>query len=507
MLGIFILISLVFGFSGTAVAYSYGDPSEAEQVHLEAINRARANPQQEANRLGFDVFEGTDEGAISDASQPPLALNAQLSQAALLHSQEMATNNYLDHFSLNGDAPQDRIMAEGYTDLAYSGENVAFRATSESIDVIADSIQLHEDLYIDEDYPKRAHRVNILSPDFKEIGIGLVQGTMLHDSGVELETYYVTTDFATHAVDTRNFIVGVVYDDSNADQQYSAGEGLANVTIEVLESNDSTQTATAGGYGLALSDGSYTLHFSRADLGQVSRSVMLSGNNVKVDVLLSDFVNDTTGNDGSTIDDDLSTPSTVTDNQGTPSTTDNTEIPICGTQQVLVGTINQNVHVAPTCVTPPTLNDNFSGGFSVTSNVDYTVTGGFTFGSFVSIIGQFNVPTVHQGRAAEIIVFAGHRDPILQDNDPTVWYTLDTTRRDDGNADYHAFEQQLNREDLLFTDLRIYQTIDSLAAQHGVPLWSGGVVRGTLEVYFGYRLVNGDGSLFVNTTPIFMTIE
>ncbi|MCP3946334.1 MAG: hypothetical protein GY709_05865, partial [Herbaspirillum sp.] len=51
----------------------YGDPTAAEQAHLEALNRARLNPPAEAVRLGIDLFEGVPEGKISSDPSPPLA--------------------------------------------------------------------------------------------------------------------------------------------------------------------------------------------------------------------------------------------------------------------------------------------------------------------------------------------------------------------------------------------------------------------------------------------------
>ncbi len=48
-----------------AAVYEYGNPTPAEQAHLEAVNRARANPLAEASRLGIDLFEDVAPGAIS----------------------------------------------------------------------------------------------------------------------------------------------------------------------------------------------------------------------------------------------------------------------------------------------------------------------------------------------------------------------------------------------------------------------------------------------------------
>src|SRR5262245_55336620 len=55
--------------------YSHGDPTPAEQLMLEVINRARANPTAEAARYSIDLNEGLAPGTISAAPKRPLAFN------------------------------------------------------------------------------------------------------------------------------------------------------------------------------------------------------------------------------------------------------------------------------------------------------------------------------------------------------------------------------------------------------------------------------------------------
>lgn len=55
---------------------------------------------------------------------PPVVWNEALAQAASAHSQDMATNNYFSHTSLDGRTPGTRITAAGYNWSAY-GENIA----------------------------------------------------------------------------------------------------------------------------------------------------------------------------------------------------------------------------------------------------------------------------------------------------------------------------------------------------------------------------------------------
>src|SRR5262249_6674609 len=101
-----------------AVSYSHGDPSAEEQLLLEMINRARANPPAEGLRLRSttdpDVVSGNlffhvdlDQLVADFAgypARPPLAFNASLIASARGHSQDMADNNFQGHNGSDGSA-------------------------------------------------------------------------------------------------------------------------------------------------------------------------------------------------------------------------------------------------------------------------------------------------------------------------------------------------------------------------------------------------------------------
>ena len=67
-------------------SYLYGNPTAAEQAHLERINRARLNPVAEADRypsappngIGGNINEGLTPGTISPTAKQPLTFNAKL---------------------------------------------------------------------------------------------------------------------------------------------------------------------------------------------------------------------------------------------------------------------------------------------------------------------------------------------------------------------------------------------------------------------------------------------
>jgi RNA polymerase sigma factor (sigma-70 family) len=93
----------------------------------------------------------------------PVTQNGKLDTAALRHSQDMAARNYFDHTDPDGKDPGDRITAAGYTWSTY-GENIARgQQTPASV--------------MDSWMNSPGHRANILNCSFKEIGVGVHQGS------------------------------------------------------------------------------------------------------------------------------------------------------------------------------------------------------------------------------------------------------------------------------------------------------------------------------------------
>lgn len=269
-----------------AAAFSHGDPTPAEQAHLEAINRARANPLAEAARLGIDLLEGVPEGEISDQPSPPLVCDALLLQAARSHAADMIANDYASHFSPDGDGPLERVTAAGY-EYAALGENFAFRAATASLDEAATSQWLHDRLFIDENYPDRSHRVTLLAPEYRAAGPGLASGEFQgFPHGI-----VVVTDFGRD-IEDRAFLLGVVHDDADGDAFYDAGEGVGDVTVSASQDDEVkavTLTASAGGYGIPLDPGEYVVTATLPDGRTARKTVELIGDNVKLDFRESEF--------------------------------------------------------------------------------------------------------------------------------------------------------------------------------------------------------------------------
>jgi len=118
--------------------YEFGNPTAEEQLYLELINRARANPTAEGVRLATT----TDPAILSAytyfsvnltmmqsefaaiAAQPPLAPNACLATSARNHSAWMLANATQSHYETNpANDPFTRMQDAGFI-YSTAGENV-----------------------------------------------------------------------------------------------------------------------------------------------------------------------------------------------------------------------------------------------------------------------------------------------------------------------------------------------------------------------------------------------
>ncbi|WP_233521336.1 sigma-70 family RNA polymerase sigma factor [Streptomyces triticagri] len=93
----------------------------------------------------------------------PVTANSTLHEAGRRHSADMAARDFFDHTNPDGKDPGDRITAAGYRWSTY-GENIA-RGQQTAAQVIEGWMN------------SEGHRANILNCSFKEIGIGIHDGS------------------------------------------------------------------------------------------------------------------------------------------------------------------------------------------------------------------------------------------------------------------------------------------------------------------------------------------
>lgn len=108
----------------------------AERAMLQLVNRERAQ----------EGLEG-------------LTMDNPLREVAQAHAKDMVARGYFSHFTPEGKSPFDR-MAEADIHYSFAGENLAF---APSVDLAMQGLM-----------QSPGHRANILSPNFKRVGIGVI---------------------------------------------------------------------------------------------------------------------------------------------------------------------------------------------------------------------------------------------------------------------------------------------------------------------------------------------
>jgi hypothetical protein len=287
-----------------AVTYSIGDPTPEEQLYLEFINRARANPPAEGLRLSqttdpdiLAIYSPPVEGGygvnlallVSQfeviPAAPPLAFNEKLIQSARRHSEDMFQNVFQDHTGTDGSFFDTRISDAGYN-YGRVGENIYAHAENVYYG--------HAGFEVDWGNGPTAiggmqnppgHRTTIHDSRLREVGVGVVlglNGTAPSTVGPQV----VTQDFGTQQ-NAKALITGVAYYDLNTNNFYDLGEGIGGITVTVEGQTTSAITARSGGYAIPVSgDGTYNVTLSAPGLTpKVSQVTVGSLQNQKIDFI------------------------------------------------------------------------------------------------------------------------------------------------------------------------------------------------------------------------------
>src|SRR6476646_5170205 len=256
----FIALILIGAAASAPVAfaqtqYSIGNPTPEQQYMLELINRARANADAEAIRLGLPNRQegppiiGGQTWAIQNSTQPlswnPLLYNCAQAHSKLLNDNDQFFSNPDPH-TFGGKDPNQRIADAGYSMAPYNGQtnNGSFPGpenVAENLSVgsgpytdmrLADTLlRQHNDLFTDQTVPGRGHRSTTTLAFFREIGIGTTAG-IDKGQGTTCDSLYTVQNFGTQTNSTP-FITGVVYQDANGNGFYDPGEGIGGVRVDV----------------------------------------------------------------------------------------------------------------------------------------------------------------------------------------------------------------------------------------------------------------------------------
>lgn len=242
-------------------------PTVAEQVFLERLNDARANPAAYGASIGLDLSTA--------APAAPLAFSPQLIQAARNHAWDMNSRNYFSHVTPEGTSTSQRIRNAGANVVSWGESLIAGGQYAAPEDAL-------RGLIVDAGVSDLGHRRHLLAMDgsFRKdnmVGVGVVQ-----NAGGSLGNYYAVDTGGS--ADGRAFVTGVVFRDQNGNGKYDAGEGLGGVSI-LVNGTVVTTTYQTGGYSVPLSAGTYTITATGGDLpGSVSQAVSIGSANVRVNI-------------------------------------------------------------------------------------------------------------------------------------------------------------------------------------------------------------------------------
>jgi len=276
---------------------------------LELINRARANPAAEGQRLAactdadvlryYNYYHINKSQVTSDfagyAPRQPLAFNRALMDSSREQSLDQASHGMQSHVGSDGSTFDQRIVQAGYNGYSALGENVYAYVTTVLMGYVG--------LNVDWGVPSLDHRMNLMnygSYQFKEVGISIVS------SGIKnFGPNVVTQDFGTSSNADQSYLVGVVYADTNGNGQYDPGEGLGGVVVAPDSGDYYAVTSSSGGFAIPLPAGGGTMNITASGGGlsaPQTQTVNYGGDNVKVDFVAGSSLAPTGGGNGGSSD-------------------------------------------------------------------------------------------------------------------------------------------------------------------------------------------------------------
>ncbi|MDY7023660.1 MAG: CAP domain-containing protein [Cyanobacteriota bacterium] len=161
-------------------------------VQLQGIEATAINLDDLIGSFSFSGSTDTSDNLIDQVVEltndfrgenglSPLSFDSQLANAAQIHTENMAFQDFFSHDGIDGSDVGDRVLDAGYS-FSRAGENIAAGYTT------AESVVQG---WID----SPGHRANLLNPDYTEIGVGYF--FLENDTGESNWNHYWTQVFGT----------------------------------------------------------------------------------------------------------------------------------------------------------------------------------------------------------------------------------------------------------------------------------------------------------------------
>lgn len=148
------LLSMFGGTSNNLLTFFTIEPQTSSLIKLD-FTYPNSTPDSQAEEKMLILVNAER----AKQNLPPLVGDNTLKQVAQAHASDMLTRGYFSHYTPEGISPFDRMSAAGIT-YEYAGENLAF---SPNVDLAMQGLM-----------QSPGHRANILSPNFRKVGIGVM---------------------------------------------------------------------------------------------------------------------------------------------------------------------------------------------------------------------------------------------------------------------------------------------------------------------------------------------
>lgn len=248
--------------------------SQLEQWILELINRVRLDPLSAIPITLSSLNQGLPAGTISEAPKYALSMSDFLLLSSDFHNNWIRETGIFDTEGHEGSTPGERMAYAGFG----GGAEFNWAETIHWLDyppgTVIDESSLPQTYLLTRFLNDPAIRQIVLSDAYTEIGIsagaGFIAGTS-ERAGVTVQDFASSPDI---------YITGGIYQNADFLNFFTAQAPTGIAGIDVTTSSAATESNTAGGYRIRVTDAQV-----RLTIGGATVDVTMPGGNVKLDLI------------------------------------------------------------------------------------------------------------------------------------------------------------------------------------------------------------------------------